>query len=117
MSGEGPVEAWIVNDAGLVKKGKHSVGVTRQYCGQVGKQENCRVAVSLSISTAHASLPIVWRLYLTEVWVDDRKRRQATGVPEGVSFQTKSEIALEQIRTAVDRGIHKPSVGGCRLRQ
>jgi SRSO17 transposase len=110
MQPRGPVEAWIVDDTGLVKKGKHSVGVTRQYCGQVGKQENCRVAVSLSLSTAQASLPIAWRLYLPEVWADDRKRRQATGVPEDVGFQTKPEIALEQIRTAVDRGIPQAPV-------
>jgi SRSO17 transposase len=110
MQRRGPVEAWIVDDTGLVKKGKHSVGVTRQYCGQVGKQENCRVAVSLSLSTAQASLPIAWRLYLPEVWVDDRKRRKATGVPEEIGFQTKPEIALEQIRTAVDRGIPQAPV-------
>ena len=110
MQIKGPVEAWIVDDTGLVKKGKHSVGVTRQYCGQVGKQENCRVAVSLSLSTGQASLPIAWRLYLPEVWVDDRKRRKATGVPEDVGFQTKPEIALEQIRTAVDRGIPQAPV-------
>ena len=66
MQKPGPIEAWIVDDTGLVKKGMHSVGVTRQYCGQVGKQENCRVAVSLSVSTREVSLPIAWRLYLPE---------------------------------------------------
>ncbi len=54
MQEQGPVEAWVVDDTGFVKKGTHSVGVTRQYCGQVGKQENCRVAVSLSVSTARS---------------------------------------------------------------
>jgi SRSO17 transposase len=68
MQHNGPITAWIVDDTGFVKKGRHSVGVTRQYCGQVGKQENCRVAVSLSVSTEHASLPIASRLYLPEVW-------------------------------------------------
>src|SRR6476646_10192488 len=58
MEEQGPIVAWIGDDTGLVKKGTHSVGVARQYCGQVGKQENCRVAVSLSLSTAEASLPI-----------------------------------------------------------
>src|SRR5215510_9231362 len=53
----GPIEAWIVDDTGFPKKGTHSVGVTRQYCGQVGKQDNCRIAVSLSVATAKASLP------------------------------------------------------------
>ena len=67
MEQKGPILAWIVDDTGLVKKGTHSVGVTRQYCGQVGKQENCRVAVSLSLSTECASLPIAWRPYLPEI--------------------------------------------------
>jgi len=83
-----PVKAWIVDDTGFPKKGTHSVGVTRQYCGQVGKQENCRVAVSLSVSTNTASLPIAWRLYLPEVWAEDRARRKQAGVPEEVVFQT-----------------------------
>jgi SRSO17 transposase len=105
MQKQGPIIAWIVDDTGLVKKGTHSVGVTRQYCGQVGKQENCRVAVSLSVSTAEVSLPITWRLYLPEVWTQDRKRRKATGIPPEISFQTKPEIALQQVRTALDREI------------
>ena len=62
MQKQGPVVAWIVDDTGFPKKGKHSVGVTRQYCGQVGKQENCRVAVSLSVATWSSSLPIAYRL-------------------------------------------------------
>jgi SRSO17 transposase len=94
-----------VDDTGFVKKGTHSVGVTRQYCGQVGKQENCRVAVSLSASTESTSLPIAWRLYLPEVWAKDGKRRKKTGVPTQIRFQTKPAIALEQIRTALKREI------------
>jgi SRSO17 transposase len=105
MQKQGPIVAWIVDDTGFVKKGTHSVGVTRQYCGQVGKQENCRIGVSLSLSTEAASLPIAWRLYLPEVWTEDQKRRKAAGIPEEISFQTKPEIALEQIRAAVDRQI------------
>ena len=81
------------------------MGVARQYCGQVGKQENYRVAVSLSISTMQASLPIAWHLYLPEAWTQDSERRKATGIPEDISFQTKQEIALEQIRTALTRQI------------
>src|SRR5260370_30042560 len=103
MRKQGPIEAWIIDDTGLVKRGTHSVGVTRQYCGQVGKQENCRVAVSLSISTAEVSLPIAWRLYLPGVWVQDKKRRKATGVPQDIRVQTKPEIALQQIRAPLDR--------------
>ena len=102
---KGPIVAWIVDDTGFVKKGLHSVDVTRQYCGQVGKQENCRVAVSLSVSTERASLPIAWRLYLPEVWAKDGTRRKQTGVPAEIRFQTKPAIALEQIRTAVKREI------------
>jgi SRSO17 transposase len=105
MQKQGAIVAWVVDDTGFVKKGIHSVGVTRQYCGQVGKQENCRVGVSLSVCTAEASLPIAWRLYLPEVWAQDKKRRKATGVPPEIRFQTKPEIALQQIRTAVDREI------------
>jgi len=103
MQKQGPIVAWVVDDTGLVKKGKHSVGVIRQYCGQVGKQENCRVAVSLSLSTAEASLPIAWQLYLPEVWTEDKKRRVSTGIPPEIRFQTKPEIALQQLRAAVDR--------------
>jgi SRSO17 transposase len=100
-----PVVAWIVDDTGFVKKGTHSVGVARQYCGQVGKQENCRVAVSLSVSTHHASLPVAWRLYLPESWASDRQRRKAAGVAEEITFQTKPAMALAQISQAVAQGV------------
>lgn len=105
MLKNGPIEAWIVDDTGFVKKGIHSVGVTRQYCGEVGKQENCRVAVSLSVATRRSSLPIAWRLYLPKEWVTDRKRREVAGVPRDVVFETKPEIALKQIRQAVEEGV------------
>jgi len=105
MTRQGPVVAWIVDDTGFPKKGKHSAGVARQYCGQVGKQDNCRVAVSVSVATWHASLPIAWRLYLPEIWAKDSERRQKVGIPEEVQFQTKPQIALEQIRQAVDKEI------------
>src|SRR5215210_7542169 len=68
----GPVRYWIIDDTSFPKQGRHSVGVARQYCGQLGKQDNCRVAVSLSVATATSSLPIAWRLYLPEIWVKDR---------------------------------------------
>src|ERR1700689_5873513 len=109
MQKQGPVVAWIVDDTGFPKKGTHSVGVARQYCGQVGKQDNCQVAVSLSVATHRASLPVAWRLYLPESWTSDRERRKATGVPEEISFQTKPAIALAQIRQAVEqRGPPRP---------
>ena len=97
--------AWVVDDTGFPKYGKHSVGVARQYCGQVGKQDNCQVAVSLSVSTWNASLPIAWRLYLPEVWASDSERRQGAGVPEEIQFQTKPEIALEQIGQAIAKQV------------
>jgi SRSO17 transposase len=102
MQKQGPVVAWIVDDTGFPKKGKHSVGVTRQYCGQVGKQENCRVAVSLSVSTWSCSLPVAWRLYLPKEWAEDTARRQKAEVPEQVEFHTKPEIATDQIRAMVE---------------
>jgi SRSO17 transposase len=105
MKGNRSVVAWIVDDTGFVKKGTHSVGVVRQYCGQVGKQENCRVAVSLSVATEQASLPIAWRLYLPEIWAKDRRRRRQTGIPEEISFATKATIALQQIRKAVEQEV------------
>jgi len=90
-----------VDDTGFPKKGRHSVGVTRQYCGQVGKQENCRIAVSLSLATWDSSLPIAYRLYLPKDWAEDVERREKAEVPEDVEFRTKPEIALDQIRAAV----------------
>jgi SRSO17 transposase len=101
MQKQGPVVAWIVDDTGFPKQGKHSVGVARQYCGQIGKQDNCQAAVSLSVSTWSSSLPIAWRLYLPEVWCQDSERRRQAGIPEAIEFQTKPEIALEQIRQAL----------------
>jgi SRSO17 transposase len=69
------------------------------------KQDNCRVAVSLSIATWSASLPIAFRLYLPEVWTQDKQRRREGGVPDEVEFQTKPEIALEQIKQAVEESV------------
>lgn len=105
MQKPGPVVAWIVDDTGFPKKGKHSVGVTRQYCGQVGKQENCRVAVSLSVATWSSSLPVAWRLYLPKEWAEDSERRRKAEVPEEIEFQTKPEIAMDQIRAMVGANV------------
>ena len=105
MLARGPVVAWVVDDTGFPKKGQHSVGVARQYCGQIGKQDNCRVAVSLSVATESSSMPVALRLYLPETWANDSKRRQKAGVPAKTQFQTKPEIALAQIRRARSRGI------------
>lgn len=105
VSRHGAVRAWIVDDTGFPKKGIHSVGVARQYCGQLGKQDNCQIAVSLSVANNHASLPIAYRLYLPKAWADDPLRRAKAGVPDAVAFQTKPEIALEQIRCAREAGV------------
>src|SRR5881398_691537 len=90
----GLVRYWIVDDTGFPKQGKHSVGVARQYCGQIGKHDNCQAAVSLSVSTWNSSLPMAWRLYLPEAWCEDAERRGQAGVPEEIEFETKPEIAL-----------------------
>jgi SRSO17 transposase len=110
MQKQGPVVAWIVDDTGFPKKGKHSVGVARQYCGQVGKQDNCRVAVSLSVATWNSSLPIAYRLYLPKEWAEDAERREKTEVPEEARFQTKPEIAMDQIRAAVTEKVDRGTV-------
>jgi SRSO17 transposase len=101
----GPIEAWIIDDTGFPKKGRHSVGVTRQYCGQLGKQDNCQVAVSLSLANHDASLPVAWRLYLPEDWAKDPARREKAKVPQEVAFQTKPQIALAQIKAAQAAGL------------
>ncbi|MDO8778234.1 MAG: IS701 family transposase [Burkholderiaceae bacterium] len=96
---------WIIDDTGFPKKGKHSVGVARQYCGQLGKQDNCQVAVSLSLASVQGSIPIAYQLYLPKDWAADPVRRKAAGVPETQAFATKPTIALEQIRQAIGRGV------------
>lgn len=96
---------WIVDDTGFPKKGAHSVGVARQYCGQLGKEDNCQVAVSLSLATERGSVPIAWRLYLPKQWAKDRRRRRKAGVPREMKFATKPQIALEQIRAAKTAGV------------
>lgn len=105
MTASAPVSAWIIDDTGFPKKGPHSVGVARRYCGQLGKQDTCQVAVSLSIATPQASLPIAWRLYLPEAWANDPDRRVAAKVPRDIPFKTKPEIALDQIRAAQADGV------------
>jgi SRSO17 transposase len=105
MTRHGPIEAWIIDDTGFPKKGEHSVGVHHQYCGQLGKQANCQVAVTLSIANHHASLPIAYRLYLPRAWSEDAARRKEAHVPAEITFKTKPQIALEQIRAALLAGV------------
>src|SRR3954447_16517780 len=108
----GPVRYWIVDDSGFPKQGTHSVGVARQYCGQLGKQDNCQVAVSLSVANDQASLPIAWRLYLPEAWAEDPARPAKAGVPEAIGFETKTAIALGQLRQAREAGVPVGTVLG-----
>jgi SRSO17 transposase len=106
----GPITAWIIDDTSFPKQGQHSVGVAHQYCGQLGKQANCQVAVSLSIANQHASLPVAYRLYLTKDWAEDGGRRRKTGVPTELTFKTKPQIALEQVRWACEVGLPRGTV-------
>ena len=93
----GGIQSWIIDDTGMPKKGRDSVGVGRQYCGVLGKQDNCQVAVSISVANQEASLPVAWRLYLPEAWTSDAPRRAKARIPEGVVFRRKWEIALDQL--------------------
>ena len=105
MTRKHALAAWIVDDTGFPKKGTHSVGVARQYCGQLGMQDNCRVAVSVSLATEEASILAAYRLYLPETWANDKERRKQAGVPQEISFQTKPDIALAQIRSLVNEDV------------
>ena len=79
--------------------------MARQYCGRLGKTDNCQIAVTLSIANHHVSLPIAYRLYLPEDWAQDVKRRRKARVPEEVEFRTKPLMALAQIEAAVKAGV------------
>jgi len=96
---------WIVDDTGMPKKGTHSVGVSHQYCGQLGKQANCQVAVSVSLATQAMSLPMAYQLYLPKSWSDDPDRCAQVGVPEDIGFQTKQQIALQQLKQCCDQEV------------
>ncbi len=95
-----PVEAWVIDDTGFLKQGKHSVGVQRQYTGSAGKTANCQVAVSLSVTTRTQHLPIDFALFLPESWTEDAERRRKTRIPEEETFKTKHDIALGMIEQA-----------------
>jgi SRSO17 transposase len=101
MERQGPIEAWIIDDTSFPKQGRHSVGVARQYCGQLGKQANCQTAVTLSLAHHHASLPVGYRLYLPKEWAEDAPRRQQAGVPDAVVFATKTALALGLLEQAL----------------
>ena len=106
----GPILAWIIDDTSFPKCGSKSVGVQHQYCGQLGKQANCQVAVTLSVANHHASLPIAYRLYLPQEWAKDASRRKKARIPKEISFKTKPEIALKQIEEALAAGVPQGTV-------
>ena len=101
---------WIIDDTSFRKYGEHSVGVARQYCGHLGKTENCQVAVSLSFATAEGSLPLAYRLYLPREWTQERARCKRAGVPRSIAFATKHEIAWTQIEAALAAAIPRGTV-------
>jgi SRSO17 transposase len=87
------VLAWVVDDTGIAKDGKHSPGVKRQYSGTLGKIGNCQIAVSVHAVGERGTLPLGWALYLPEEWCSDVRRRRKAKVPEQVVFQTKPQLA------------------------
>lgn len=102
---DGEVLGTIIDDTGLLKQGKHSVGVKRQYTGSAGKVANCQIAVTAAIYTGRETLPLDIQLYLPEEWIDDPTRREAASIPEAQTFETKPQIALRMLREARARGI------------
>lgn len=116
MTRREPVEAWIVDDTGFLKQGKHSVGVQRQYTGSAGKITNCQIGVSLSIATRTEHVPIDFELYLPESWTNDSARRQEARIPEDVTFKTKPQLAVQMIGRAVGgRRSQRSRPGGLRV--
>jgi len=100
-----PLQAWVVDETGWLKQGDDSVGVSHQYCGAVGKQAQCQVAVELVVSDGEVAAPVGGRLYLPERWAKDLPRRQKAGIPNVVTFQTKPEIAGDLIEEALADGL------------
>ena len=100
-----PLEAWVIDETGWLKQGQHSVGVSHQYCGAVGKSANCQVSVELVVSEGWIAAPIGAQLYLPKSWSEDADRRTEAGVPEEIVFRTKSELALILIEQAHADGV------------
>lgn len=105
-----PAAAWIIDDTGFPKQGRHSVGVARQYSGTLGKVGNCQVAVTVHLSTATESLPLDWALYLPQAWTADTPRCQRAGVPGPIGFRTKIELALELLDQLLEWGLRRQPV-------
>ena len=94
------VTAWVVDDTGIPKDGRHSPGVKRQYSGTLGKIGNCQIAVSVHAVGERGTLPLGFALYLPEEWCVDRERRRKAKIPEQVVFQTKSQLAASLVERA-----------------
>jgi SRSO17 transposase len=105
-----PINAWILDDTGMLKQGSHSVGVQRQYTGSAGKIANCQIAVSLSVTTQRDHLPIDFDLFLPRSWTDDPRRRKEARIPKNIRFRTKTQIGLDLIRRAVEAEIPRGTV-------
>ncbi len=100
----------IVDDTALPKKGEHSVGVARQYCGVLGKKANCQCLVTLTLARNEVPVPLVLRLYLPESWAVDQERRAEAGIPEHVVFRPKWRIALDEVARIKSAGVHFDTV-------
>src|SRR3954466_13265 len=100
----GPEAILVVDDTALVKQGRCSVGVKRQYCGQLGKRANCQSMVSLTLARAEVPVCVGLRLFLPEDWCGDAGRRVAAGVPEAVGYRPKWQIALDEIDRVLAAG-------------
>ena len=100
----GPDAVLAVDDTALVKQGRHSVGVKRQYCGQLGKKANCQSLVSLTLARAEVPVGVGLRLFLPEDWCADTARRTAAGVPETAEHRPKWKIALDEIDRVLAAG-------------
>ena len=105
-----PVAAWAIDDTSFPKKGSHSVGVARQYCGVLGKQDNCQAVVTLSLVNAAMSVPAAYRLHLPEAWAKSEGRRAEAGVPDEVVFAEKWRIALREIERLVEEDLPRAPV-------
>lgn len=100
-----PIKTWIIDDTGFLKQGRHSVGVQRQYTGSAGKVTNCQIGVSLAIATSSEQLPVDFELYLPQKWTEDPALRAEAHIPENVTFQTKTALAIAMIERAADANI------------
>ena len=101
------ISAFVFDDTGFPKKGDHSVAVTRQYSGTLGRTDNCQVATSLHLAGEKGSACIGMQLYLPEDWASDAKRLRLAKVPETISFKRKWEIALDLLDRALRWGVRR----------